>query len=282
MTEELAVALGAGILAAVNPCGFALLPAYLSLLIIDQDGADRRPALRRAVVSTAAMTVGFVAVFAVFGLVIAPLAAGVQRYLPAVTVVAGVALVIAGCWLLAGRSLPTFGWSPQGRRPSRRVGAMVGFGVTYALASLTCTIGPFLAIVVGSFRAGSAAEGLLLFVAYGVGMGLLVGTAAVAVALARTTLLDRMRGVGRVVPRLAGTLLVLVGGYVAYYGWWELRVLGGSDADDPVIMAAADVQRELATAVQSLGIGGWLLVGAALTLIGLAAKGIRRRRSAVR
>ena len=50
-------------------------------------------------------------------------------------------------------------------------------------------------------------------------------------------------------------------------------MLGGSDADDPVIMAAADVQRGLATAVQSLGIGGWLLVGAALTLIGLAAKG---------
>ena len=77
-------------------------------------------------------------------------------------------------------------------------------------------------------------------------------------------------------------LLVLVGGYVAYYGWWELRVLGGADADDPVIMAAADVQRALVTAVRFLGVGGWLLVGAALVLAGLAASGLRRRRNAVR
>ena len=76
MTEELAVASAPGILAAVNPCGFALLPAYLSLLIIDQDVPTVGLAVRRALVSTAAMTLGFVAVFAVFGLVIAPLAAG--------------------------------------------------------------------------------------------------------------------------------------------------------------------------------------------------------------
>jgi cytochrome c biogenesis protein CcdA len=29
MTQNLLLALGAGLLAAVNPCGFALLPAYL-------------------------------------------------------------------------------------------------------------------------------------------------------------------------------------------------------------------------------------------------------------
>ena len=280
MTEELAVALGAGILAAVNPCGFALLPAYLSLLIIDQNGADRRPALRRAVVSTAAMTVGFVAVFAVFGLVIAPLAAGVQRYLPAVTVVAGVALVIAGCWLLAGRSLPTFGWSPQGRRPSRRVGAMVGFGVTYALASLTCTIGPFLAIVVAASARDRPRKACCFSWRTGSGWGCWWAPQP---------------------SRWLWPAPHCWTGCAASAGWfpgWRERcwfwsaatwpttgggagVPGGSDADDPVIMAAADVQRELATAVQSLGIGGWLLVGAALTLIELATNGIRWR-SAVR
>ncbi len=41
----LAVALGAGLLAAVNPCGFALLPAYLSLLVL----GDQPPTRSRAV-----------------------------------------------------------------------------------------------------------------------------------------------------------------------------------------------------------------------------------------
>lgn len=106
------------------------------------------------------MTAGFIAVFAVFGLVIAPLASGVQQYLPWVTLVVGPALVLAGLWLVAGRSLPNLmlptiptrrsGSRSKGLR--RGVGSMVGFGVSYALASLTCTIGPFLAIVVSTLR----------------------------------------------------------------------------------------------------------------------------------
>ena len=33
LTGSAALALGAGMLAALNPCGFALLPAYLTLLV---------------------------------------------------------------------------------------------------------------------------------------------------------------------------------------------------------------------------------------------------------
>ena len=78
----LALALGAGMLAAVNPCGFALLPAYLSLLVVGDQPATRPRAVGRALALTAAMTSGFVVVFGVFGLAVAPFAAGVQRYLP--------------------------------------------------------------------------------------------------------------------------------------------------------------------------------------------------------
>jgi cytochrome c-type biogenesis protein len=146
MTEvELTLALGAGMLAAVNPCGFALLPAYLSLLVLNEESSSLRAAVRRALIFTAAMTAGFVAVFGVFGLVISPIASAVQRYLPWVTVVVGCALVAGGIWLLAGRSLPTFGFSPRGPKISRRLASVVAFGAAYALASLICSIAPFLA-----------------------------------------------------------------------------------------------------------------------------------------
>ena len=69
-----------------------------------------------------------------------------------------------------------------------------------------------------------------MFVAYGVGMGLLVGAASLAVALAQESLITRLRRFGGVAARVAGLLLVLVGAYVAYYGWWELRVLAGGPA----------------------------------------------------
>jgi cytochrome c-type biogenesis protein len=251
--ESLALALAAGMLAAVNPCGFALLPAYLSILVLGDDSPGAARAVGRAVTLTAWMTIGFIAVFGVFGLVVSPVASQVQQYLPWFTVAFGVVVATAGAWLVAGRELPRLRLGAgSGAAVTRSAPAMVGFGVSYAVASLTCSIAPFLALVVTSFRAGSTGEGVLLYVAYGVGMGLLVGLAAVAVALARRGLVTRLRRTGRWVPRAGGVLLLVVGAYVAWYGVWELRVLGGDDPADPIIEAAARIQRTLAGWVGAL------------------------------
>jgi cytochrome c-type biogenesis protein len=279
MLADLLLALTAGMLAAVNPCGFALLPAYLSILVLGADQPGRATAIRRALVSTGCLTLGFVAVFGIFGLVVAPVASGVQRYLPWVTLVLGLLLVLAGIWLLAGRSLPVLGWSPKGAGLSRRFGSMVAFGVTYALASLTCTIAPFLAVVVTSFRSGSVLQGAGLFVAYGVGMGLLVGAASLTVALAQESLITRLRRFGGVAARVAGLLLVLVGAYVAYYGWWELRVLAGGSAQDGVVGAAAFLQGRLSATVAAVGVPGMLLLALGLLVLAAAVVRLRRGRS---
>ncbi len=253
MGDTLALAVAAGMLAAVNPCGFALLPAYLSVLVLGDDSPGPARAVGRALALTAWMTLGFVAVFGVFGLVISPVAGQIQQYLPWFTTCFGALVAVAGLWLLAGRELPRV----QLRRGSgtaltRTAPAMVGFGMSYAAASLTCSIAPFLALVVASFRSGSTGEGIALFLAYSAGMGLLVGVAAVAVALARRSVVSGLRRTGRWVPRVSGLLLLVVGAYVAWYGAWELRVLGGGEPGDPVIEAAARLQRTIA------GWVGWL------------------------
>lgn len=255
---SLALALAAGVVAAVNPCGFALLPAYLTTLVRPDDG--RATGVARALRSTAALTCGFVAVFAVFGLVVAPIAASAQRYLPVFTAVLGVALAGAGAWVLAGRALPGLRMRRRGSgRPlTDRFWSVAGFGAAYALASLTCTIAPFLAVVVTAFRAGSVGEGLGLFLAYAAGMGLLVGCAAVGVALAGAGVLARVRRAGGALSRVGGAVLLVAGGYVAWYGLWELRVLGGDAGADPVVEGAARLQSALAGAAQSLGWPGLL------------------------
>ncbi len=274
----LALALGAGMLAALNPCGFALLPAYLTLLVSGDD-PSRTVAVARALKMTAVMTAGFAAVFAVFGLVISPLASSVQQYLPWFTIVVGVVLLGIGIWLLAGKTLGVPRIGSRGGAPiTRSARSMFGFGVSYAIASLSCTIAPFLAVVVSAFRADSVLSGSILFLAYAGGMGLVVGTAAVAVALARKSLVGRMRSAGRFVPRLGGTLLAVIGAYVAYYGLWEIRVLNGADAQDPVIDAAADIQQWLSGLVQSIGALGFVIALGAVVLAATLA-GLFRRRS---
>jgi cytochrome c biogenesis protein CcdA len=247
------LAVAAGMVAAVNPCGFALLPAYLSFLIVD-DTTGRRSAVGRALAASTAMTAGFATVFGVFGLAVAPVAGQIQKHLPWITIGIGMTLVGLGGWLLAGRELPGLPRAmATGPRLRRTALSMVTFGAAYAIASLSCTIGPFMAVVVTSFRAGSSIEGVTLFLAYAVGMGLTVTAAALAVALARAGLVTRLRATAPLISRLGGLLLLVAGAYVAYYGWWENRVLAGDASHDPVIDTIARGQRWLATTVEQAG-----------------------------
>src|SRR6266498_1511821 len=58
---------------------------------------------------------------------------------------------------------------------------------------------------------------------------------------------------GPAISRLGGALLLIVGGYVAYYGWYEIRLLHGGPPNDPIIDAATTIQRWLAGGLDHLG-----------------------------
>ncbi|MDF2584117.1 MAG: rane protein, partial [Mycobacterium sp.] len=90
--DLLGLAFGAGLIAAVNPCGFAMLPGYLSLVLQPAVGTGR--AVGRAVTATAAMTLGVLVVFAAFGALTVSIASTVQQYVPFATVLIGVALIV--------------------------------------------------------------------------------------------------------------------------------------------------------------------------------------------
>ncbi|AQT80002.1 hypothetical protein B1R94_13090 [Mycolicibacterium litorale] len=279
------LALAAGMVAALNPCGFAMLPAYLTLVVRGEDLDRNRVAeVGRALVATAAMTLGFLAVFGGFGLLTVSVAAGVQRYLPYATIVVGVILVALGSWLVTGRELRVPGLGRLGRdrhwAPTARLGSMFGYGIGYAIASLSCTVGPFLAVTGSAMRTGPALDAALVYLAYAAGFALVVGVLAVAVALAGTALIDRMRRVLPYVSRISGAVLILVGLYVAYYGSYEVRLFSADgNPADPVVGAAGRIQRVLAGWVYRTGGWAWVAALALLVVVALLAVLARRRRA---
>ncbi|MEV4163272.1 cytochrome c biogenesis CcdA family protein [Nonomuraea dietziae] len=277
----LALAFAAGTVAAFNPCGFAMLPAYLALLVADGGTAHGGP-FTRALSLSAAMTAGFVTVFGLFGLVITALAVSVGRYLPWVTLAVGALLIGLGLWLLTGRELllrlPGLGTG----RPTTSPLSLYVYGVSYAVASLSCTVGPFLAVTSASLSGAGVPGGVAAFVAYALGMGVVVGVLSMAVALARAAAVARLRRLLPYVSRASGALLVAAGLYVMYYGWYERRVFAGGTADDPVVGAATAVQGVLAGWVAGLG-AGWVAAGVVLLAVGvLALRGVRRRARSTR
>lgn len=267
---SLALALVAGAVAAFNPCGFALLPAYLTLLVSDPDGhRSRGAAAVRAVRFTTGMTAGFVVVFGAFALFVAPLALSLERWLPVLTVVMGAVLVALGVWLLTGRTLAVPGLDRRGRAPKATWSSQVGYGASFALASLSCTLAPFLAVTTSALREGSIVGVAVSFGAYALGMGAVVGVLAAAAAVTTSTMTARLRRLAPLIARSSGALLVAAGAYVGWYGWFELRVLAGTTVQDPVVSAAIGVQGVLSRAVA--GVDTRLLAAAALAVVAVSA-----------
>jgi len=248
-----------------------MLPAYLALVI--GEGTGRPPAVGRAIAATVAMTVGFLAVFGLFGLLTVEVASTVQRYLPYVTVVIGIILVAVGIWLLSGRELTIFVPNPLAHKgrwaPTARIGSMLGYGVSYAITSLSCTVGPFLAVTGAAVRSGPVMQTVWVYLAYAAGFALVVGALAVAAAFASSALTERIRSIVPFINRISGALLVIFGVYIGYYGVYEVRISGrGANPADPVIIGAGRLQGAVAGWVYQHGAWPWLV---ALTLLMIGA-----------
>jgi cytochrome c-type biogenesis protein len=232
MNSAIVYAFGVGMVATFNPCGFAMLPAYLSYFLGLENARETESradaTVMRALAVGAAMTAGFVVVFGVLGLVLDPILSSIIDRLPWLTIVLGVVLVILGIRLLMGReitvSLPKVSKGPEGQE----LGSVFVFGISYALVSLSCTLSLFIAAISTVIDQQNFFIGLGAFIAYALGMGLVLIVLTLAIALARQGVVKKMRGVLPYINRISGVLLVLAGVYVAYYGWYELRVLNGN------------------------------------------------------
>lgn len=274
MGPELALAFSAGMVATVNPCGFALLPAYLSYFLgLDDTGGGspgattdvRHAPVVRALAVSSAVTAGFLVVFGVMGFAWSSISGLIGIRLPWFTLVVGVVLVVLGIAMLRGFEpvlrLPRLQLSDNGRQLS----SMFLYGVSYAIASLSCTIPIFIGIVSTTLERRSFVAGVATFVAYGLGMGMTLGILTMAVALARSGIVRSFRRVLPHVNTISGVFLVVAGAFVGYYAWVELRELD-SGRSSAVVSWSRDVQGTLQRWVEDIG-GGRLALAALIVIV---------------
>ena len=229
MTALLATAFTAGLVATVNPCGFSMLPAYLGYFIgLNDENVDRPAAIRRAFVIGGVVSAGFLVVFGITGAIMVAGLRSIATYIPWVALIVGVGLIGLGIALLRGFYLNVRIPQVKGVRREHNYRAIFAFGVSYALASLSCTLPIFLSLVAGTFTQSSFLGGFAAFLAYGLGMSIVLLGITVAMALGKDSLVKRLRSASQHVNRISGIVLIFAGGFIVWY--WATVLLSGADA----------------------------------------------------
>jgi cytochrome c-type biogenesis protein len=169
-------AFAAGMVASVNPCGFFMLPAYISYhLGTQEEGFYKQSAARRLVKGLslgAVTTLGFLVVFAVVGGVISAGGQWLVRVFPYAGVAIGVTIIIVGLYLLAThRTLGIMAASRVTVSPQRTSRNVFMYGIVYAVGSLSCTLPIFLVVVGSSLTSQGLLGSLSQFIGYALGMG---------------------------------------------------------------------------------------------------------------
>ena len=212
-----------GVVAAFNPCGFALLPAYLGLYLNDQQAGDDLAARTRRSLKVSLVVAGaFTVLFGVTGALFSLASTLIVRLLPWIGLGVGVVLIVVGGMTIGGR-LITFDAAQQfASKLGRGAGTSstrgyAAFGLAYGLASLGCALPLFLALVGTAVVLGGVGSAVLAFVLYGLGMAATLGVLTVLAGIVSFGILSRVRSVGRVVSVVGSVLLLVSGAYVVYY-----------------------------------------------------------------
>jgi len=197
------------------------VPGYLAAISsLDVTALGSRGATRRVVRASIPFIAGFTAVFVVLGAGAAAIASVVPKATQ--TQIAGFVLVVIGLAFIGLLPLPERTVAPGLLHGARRTGSSALLGGAFAVCAAPC-IGTVLAsILVLASSTGTIARGIILLVAYSLGLGAAFLLAGVAFARAMQAF-RWVRDHYRVVQVVSGTTLVVLGLLLFFHKDFWLR-----------------------------------------------------------
>lgn len=267
-----------GVMAAVNPCGFILLPTYLLYYLgteLNRENESPAVTLRRGLGVGIAVSSGFIGLFLIVGIISRAFTNVIRDNAKYAALVIGIGLIGMGIAMFRG-------WKPPVTQPNmamkkqRTWRNMFVFGIAYAVASIGCTIGLLVSVILGSVGRHGFASGVLSIALYGLGMGLLVTSLTVALAFARFGMVSNLKKSFSLFDKVSALAVTLTGVYLAWY-WFGAITNRGSDG---IIGRVENLQTDVATFLQDTG--AYPLAIVFLAVIATAMIVIRRTSSSER
>ena len=221
-----AFAFGAGMVAAFNPCGAAMLPAYIGYQLSGSaETTDPLRAVIRGFYLGGVVTSGFVILSLAAGLIITLGGDAIFNVVPFAGLGVGVGIALLGLWLLvSGKHMGIWAATRISSSNGRSVKGIFLFGMLYAISSLGCAFPVFLAAV-GILAGQNLGDldlraSLLRFTSYGLGMGMVLTGITLGVVFFRETVSQILRSVFPYIGVAGNLALMGAGSYLIWY--WTL------------------------------------------------------------
>ena len=218
----------AGMVSTVNPCGFAMLPAYLAIYLGAPDSREEPAKLifrfKQAFLVGTLISLGVMLLFGTVGVILAAGLTTVRSVIPWLGLAIGASLSFGGAWVLMGGKLNIGAISRAASRmgDAREVSlkSYFLFGLSYGTASLSCTLPVFIAVV-GFGTTTTFLTSLGYFLLYGFGMGFVILTLTLIMSIFKIAMVGVPRRLFPHIQPISAILMILAGSYIVYY-WLTL------------------------------------------------------------
>ncbi len=210
--REFTFVFSAGFFALFSPCGFPMIPGYVGYYLGTRSYAGK-PIIEGAVCCS-----GLLSVFSIVGILASLFGSLITPYVPSLELLAGVVTFIMGIVLLAGIKLPQLPIPRRMQKAPKQKGfaGLFLYGCLYGLATISCSSPIFLSILTLAISSG-AFEAIASFIVYALGMGLPLILITVILAMTKETVHRKITELTSTMQRIAGLILIIVGGYLIYY-----------------------------------------------------------------
>lgn len=211
----LSFAFAAGMAAFFNPCGYAVLFAYISRFFTNK---EKETGVKKTLLHGLAIgmiaTLGFITVFALAGLGIAFVSRSIIELIPWINFFLGFLLIGIGAYLLTGRAISINTHIGKVNPNQTSSLSFYKYGIVYATASLGCVLPIFISVVVSGLASGSLTGGMGVFLAYSIGMGLVMTIVSIALATSKNALVNRLKKFAPHINKINALILIALGLYL--------------------------------------------------------------------
>jgi len=226
------LAFSAGLIAFLNPCGIAMLPAYISYYLEKKETSKVSILKRilRGLILGIVVSIGFLFVFGIAGIIVSFFGSQILFIAPWLSLAVGVVLVILGImWFMNKEisilpSISRIGNKFQSVRYGNEYVSYFFYGVGYAIASISCTIPVFLFIVTGALSIKGFLPGIGIFLIYGAGMSVFMVAVSVATAVSKGIRQKLIHKHMNTIRKISAFVIVLSGLYIIYYNIFLAKI----------------------------------------------------------